>query len=52
MVKYNTVNAKLLDSQLNNLKIVVKGQRGTTLRMNVGMVNENNLPHELLVTTR
>ena len=52
MVKYKTVNAKLLDSQLNKLKIVVKGQTGTTLRMNVGMVNGNNLPHELLVTTR
>ena len=31
MVEYNTVNAKLLDSQLNKLKSTVKNKQGTTL---------------------
>ena len=52
MVEYNTVNAKLLDSQLNKLKNAVKDQTVATLRMNVKMFNGNNLPHELLLTTR
>ena len=52
MVEYNTVNAKLSDSQLNKLKIAVKNKQGTTLRMNARMFNGNNLPHELLLTTR
>ena len=34
MVEYNTVNAKLSDSQLNKLKSVIKHKQGTTLRMN------------------
>ena len=52
MVKYNTINAKLSDSQLNKLKNAVKNQTGTTLTMNVKMFNGNNSPHGLLLTTR
>ena len=52
MVEYNTVNVKLSNSQLNKLKSVVKKKQGTTLRMNARMFNGNNLPHELLLTTR
>ena len=52
MVEYNTVNAKLSNSQLNKLKTAVKSIEGTTLRMNDRMFNGNNLPHELLLTTR
>ena len=52
MVKYNTVNVKLSNSQLNKLKSAVKGKQGTTLRMNTRMFNGNNLAHELLLTTR
>ena len=52
MVEYNTVNAKVLYSQLNKLKSAVKNKQGTTLRMNVKMFNRNNLHHELLLTTR
>ena len=52
MVTYNTVNAKLSDSQLNKLKSAVKNRQGSTLRMNVKMFNGNKLPHELLLTTR
>ena len=52
MVEYNTINAKLSDSQLNKLKSAVKKKQGTTLRMNSRMFSANNLPHELLLTTR
>ena len=52
MVEYNTVNAKLSDSQLNKLKSAVKSKQGTTLRMNARIFGANNLPHELLLTTR
>ena len=52
MVEYNTVNVKLANSQLNQLKSAVKHKQGTTLRINARMFNENNLPHELLLTTR
>ena len=49
MVEDNKVNAKLSDSQLNNLKSAVKYQTGVILRINIKMFNENNLPHELLL---
>ena len=52
MVEYNTVNVKLSHSQLNKLKSAVKNRQGTTLRMNTRMFSANNLPHELLLTTR
>ena len=52
MVEYSTVNVKLSNSQLNKLRSDVKNKQGTTLRMNARMFNGNNLPHELLLTTR
>ena len=52
MAEYNKRNVKLSDSQLNKLKTAVKSQAGVTLRMNIKMFNENNLHHELLLTTR
>ena len=52
MVEYNKVNAKLSDSQLNKLKSAVKNETGVSLRMNIKMFGENNLPHELSLTTR
>ena len=52
MVEYNKINVKLLDSQLNRLKSAVKNQAAATLRMNMKMLNENNLHQELLLTTR
>ena len=52
MVEYNTVNSKLPNSQLNKLKSAVKNKQGTTLRINPRMFSANNLPHELLLTTR
>ena len=52
MVRYNRINVKQPDSQLNKLKSAVKNYQGTTLRVNIRMFNGNNLPHELLLTTR
>ena len=52
MVEYNTVNGKLSNLQLNKLKSDVKKKQGTTLRMNARMFDENDLPRELLLTTR
>ena len=52
MVEYNTINAKLSNSQLNKLKSAVKNNVGATLRMSARIFNENNLPGELLLTTR
>ena len=40
------------DSQLNKLKSAVKNKQGTTLRMSARMFSANNLPHELLLTTK
>ena len=52
MVEYNTVNAKLSNTQLNKLKTEVKNNGRITLRISAGMFNSDNLPHELLLTTR
>ena len=48
----NAVNVKLSDAQLKKLKTVVKKKTRTTLRMSLKMLNGNDLPHELLLTTR
>ena len=52
MVEYNKVNVKLWDTQLKKLKNAVKNKTGTTLRISLKIFNGNNLPHELLLTTR
>ena len=56
MAKYTYLptylNVKLSDSQIKNLKNAVKDNTGTTLRISLKMFNGNNLPHELLLTTR
>ena len=52
MVKYNKVNVKLSDTQLKKIKDSVKNKTGATLRITLKMFNGNNLPHELLLTTR
>ena len=52
MVEYNKVNAKLSDTQPKKFKNAVKNKTGTTLRISLKMFNGNNLPHELLLTTR
>ena len=52
MVQYSKLNVKLSDTQLKTLKTAVKNKTGTTLRMSLKMLDENDLPHELLLTTR
>ena len=52
MIEYSKVNVKLSDSQLNKLKNAVKDKTGATLRMSLKMFAEDELPHELLLTTR
>ena len=52
MVEYSKVNVKLTDTQLKKLKTAVKNKTGTTLRTNLKILNGNDLPHELLLTTR
>ena len=52
MVEYSKVNVKLSDAQLKKLKTAVKKKTGTTLRMSLKMLDGNDLPHELLLTTR
>ena len=52
MVEYSKVNVKLSDTQLKKLKTAVKDKTGTTLRISLKAYNGNDLPHELLLTTR
>ena len=52
MVEYSKVNVKLSDTQLKKLKTAVKNKTGTALRISLKMFNGNDLPHELLLTTR
>ena len=52
MVESSKVNINLSDTQLKKLKTAVKNETGTTLRISLKMFNGNDLPHELLWTTR
>ena len=52
MVEYSRANVKLSDTQLKKLKITVKDKTGTTLRISLKIFDGNDLPHELLLTTR
>ena len=52
MVEYTKVNVKLSKSQLKKLKDTVSNNTGTNFKINFKMFNVDNLPHELLFTTR
>ena len=52
MIEYSKVNVRLSDTQRKILKTAVKNEVGTTLRISLKMLNGNDLPHELLLTTR
>ena len=52
MVEYSKVNVKLSNTQLKKLKTAVKDEAGRALRMSSKMFDGNDLPHELLLTTR
>ena len=49
MVEYNTINAKLTNSQLSGLKTAVKNNEGTILKLGAKNFNKQELPHELLL---
>ena len=46
------MNVKLADTQVKKLKTAVKDKTGTTLRMNLKMIDGNDLPHEFLLSAR
>ena len=54
MTHYNSLNVKLLNSQLNKLKSAIKNEAEIILRLASNMIddNENSFPHELLLTNR
>ena len=52
MVEYSKINSKLTNLQLNKLKKAVKSNEGATLRLGIKNFNKDELPHELLLTTR
>ena len=52
MVEYSKINCKLTNIQLNKLKKAVKSNEGATLRLGIKNFNKDELPHELLLTTR
>ena len=52
MVEYNKLNVKLSDTQLKKIKTAVKNKTGTTLRTSLRLFDGNDMPHELLLTTR
>ena len=56
MSQYHSLNAKLLNSQINKLKSAIKNGADMVLRLSSNMIgnsdDETNFPHELLLTNR
>ena len=54
MTQYNSLNIKLSNSHLNQLKSAIKNEIKVVLRLSSNMVgdNETNFPHKLLLTYR
>ena len=56
MTQYNSLNVKLSNSQLKNLKSAIKNETEVVLRLLSNMVgnfdDETNFPHKLLLTNR
>ena len=52
LIEYNKINVKLSDMQLKKLKTAVKDKTGATLGITLKILNGNDMPHELLLTTR
>ena len=54
MTQYNSLNAKLSNSQLNKLKSAIKNETDVALRLSSNMIGNSgdstNFPHELLMT--
>ena len=52
MVEYSKVNVRLTNAQLKKQKASVKNKTRKALIMSLKMFDGNDLPHELLLTTR
>ena len=54
MTQYNSLNAKLSNSQLSKLKSAIKNETEVALRLSSNMIgdDETNFPHKLLLTNR
>ena len=52
MVEYTKINCKLTNVQINKLKKAVKSNEGASLRLGIKHFNKDELPDELLLTTR
>ena len=52
MSHYQEARVKLTNAQLNKLKSTAKNKTGTTLRMNKKNFEDEELPHEIFLTTR
>ena len=52
MVEYTKINFKLPNAQINKLKKAVKSNEEVKLRLGIKNFNKDELPHELLLTTR
>ena len=52
MIEYTKVKVKLTNLQLSKLKKAVKSNEEATLRIGIKILNKEDLPHELLLTTR
>ena len=52
MVECSKINCKLTNLQLNKFKKAVKSNEGLTLRLSTKNFNKDEVPHELLLTTR
>ena len=52
MVEYNKINCKLKNVPLNKMKKAVRSNEGAILRLGIKNFNKDELPYELLLTTR
>ena len=56
MARYNRLNTKLLNSQLNELKAARKNENDVVIRLSPNMIggsnDKGNFRHELLLTNR
>ena len=51
MAEYSKGDVRLTNTQLKKLKTAAKIKTETTLKMSLKMLDGNDLPHELLLTT-
>ena len=52
MANYQETRVKLTNTRLNKLKSTAKNKTGTILRLNKEPFEDDELPHELFLTTR